>query len=172
MPIKPEKLILRSQVNFTTYKRGQIILFDYDPCHSIGYELHGKHFAIVLNKEDSMRNGNLNIIPLTTSMKPYYLDLGSSIFVEIRKKILNRNQKSKNPNIIDSEIKIDFANIKNQLDIQRSTGKLFAMIQNITTISKFRIITDYNPILDGINAELINATLDLIDESIKKTFTK
>ena len=40
------------KMKYQRYKRGQIVLIDFNP--SMGSELRGKHFAIVITKKDSL----------------------------------------------------------------------------------------------------------------------
>ena len=49
------------KMKYQRYKRGQIVLIDFSP--SMGSELRGKHFAIVITKKDSPNNGVLTVIP-------------------------------------------------------------------------------------------------------------
>ena len=49
---------------YKKYSRGTILLVDFG--ENVGYEFNGKHFAIVLNKNDSEKSGKLMVIPLTS----------------------------------------------------------------------------------------------------------
>ncbi len=47
---------------------------------NIGHELSGGHFAIVLNKNDNKRNSILNVVPLSSKSKKYYLNIDKTVF--------------------------------------------------------------------------------------------
>lgn len=166
------------------YRRGQIVLVDFSP--SIGSEMRGKHFAIVLTKKDSPNNGVITVIPLSSKNKPYYLNIGNIVknqiypylqkscdeFLSIIEKVNKENIHKLN---IEDVKKIeknlnDFINISNMY-IEKDKCS-YALVQNITTISKKRIkkpVNQYDPIRNLIIDSLI---LDLIDNKIKELFLK
>lgn len=49
---------------YLKYKRGQIVKVDFGV--HIGTELSHTHFAIVLNKDDTMHNDNITVVPITS----------------------------------------------------------------------------------------------------------
>ncbi len=49
---------------YPNFKRGQIIRVDFGV--NIGTELSYTHFAIVLNSDDSTRNDNITVVPITS----------------------------------------------------------------------------------------------------------
>lgn len=167
---------------FKTYKRGQIILLDFSP--SIGSEFKGKHFAIVLTKKDSPKNGVLTVVPLSSKNKKYYLNIGNVVSKQILPKLisdlenLNRFYNELMTDALklnESELKElsenteEFLNTANYY-LERSK-RSYALVQNITTVSKFRIKSPrsrYDPLKKLIVDDLI---LDLIDEKIIQLFT-
>lgn len=50
--------------NYPNFKRGEIIKVDFGI--NIGSEWSHTHFAIVLNKDDTTKNDNITVIPLTS----------------------------------------------------------------------------------------------------------
>lgn len=66
---------LRKQ--YLKYKRGQVIKVDFGV--NIGSELSHTHFAIVLNNDDSTKNDNITVLPLTSKKGYKRIDLGSLI---------------------------------------------------------------------------------------------
>ena len=52
---------------YKKYSRGTILLVDFGK--NIGSEFNGKHFAIVLSKNDNEYSGKLSVIPLTSKDK-------------------------------------------------------------------------------------------------------
>lgn len=69
---------------YKKYPRGTILLVDFGK--NIGYEFNGKHFAIVLNKNDSEKSGKLMVIPLTSKgKKNRHVKLDKSIIEELIK---------------------------------------------------------------------------------------
>ena len=59
------------------YKRGQVIKVDFGV--NIGSELSHTHFAIVLNSDDSTKNDNITVLPLTSKKGYKRINLGSLI---------------------------------------------------------------------------------------------
>ena len=69
---------------YKKYHRGAILLVDLGK--NIGYEFNGKHFAVVLNKNDSEKSGKLMVIPLTSKdKKNRHIKLDKSIIEELIK---------------------------------------------------------------------------------------
>ena len=59
-----EKELRKEKVNFPKFKRGEIIKVDFGI--NIGTELSHTHFAIVINSDDSTKNDNITVIPITS----------------------------------------------------------------------------------------------------------
>lgn len=70
---------------FKFYKRGSIIFVNFGT--SIGSELSGHHFSIVLSKDDNPFNAKLTVLPLTSKNKKYNLNLGKHISLKFYQKI-------------------------------------------------------------------------------------
>lgn len=131
-------------------------------------ELGGLHYCIVLNKDDKLSFGTLNVIPLTSikENKVYHnntVNLGDEIYTIL----YNKFQKSFNDSSLDSE----FLN-KFEKEITKMKKGSIALVNQITTISKQRI---YYPksskdLLAGVR--LSNSSLDLLDKKINELFTK
>lgn len=69
---------------YKKYSRGTILLVDFG--ENVGFEFKGKHFAIVLNKNDSEKSGKLMVIPLTSKdKKNRHVKLDKSIIEELIK---------------------------------------------------------------------------------------
>ena len=66
------------------YSRGDVIKVNLG--FNIGNELGGLHYCVVLNKYDNMRNGALNVIPLTSRKEDKKYDSSS---VNIGKELYN-----------------------------------------------------------------------------------
>lgn len=169
-----------------TFKRGDIIKVNLG--FNVGNELGGLHYCVVLNKNDNPHSTTLNIIPLTSAKedkiynKSTCINLGDELYSLLNTKADNEatfiNQKlfSLKDNVslvketFDSKAllkRIDFVE-KLYSEISHMKHGSIAYIHQITTISKQRIFR--TPILSGIH--LSNESLDLIDEKIKKLFTK
>ena len=78
------------------YSRGDVIKVNLG--FNIGNELGGLHYCIVLNKYDNMRNGALNVIPLTSRKdnKKYdssSVNLGKELYNIFQDKIEKEKQK-------------------------------------------------------------------------------
>lgn len=169
-------------MKYQRYKRGQIILVDFSP--SMGSEMRGKHFAIVLTKKDSPNNGVLTVVPLSSKEKSYYLDIGNIVNKQIIPQLLNISNELiialNNLDMTDTneenikEIKKVLNNINEFKEIANiyitKNKRSFALVQNITTISKIRIkqpVNHYDPVKKLVADSLI---LDLIDNKIKELF--
>lgn len=169
-------------MKYQRYKRGQIVLVDFTP--SIGSEMRGKHFAIVLTKRDSPNNGVVTVVPLSSKHKKYYLDIGNIVQKQIYPQLLNISsellvvlQNIDTTNTNEENIKEINAVIKNVEEFKevsdiyiKKNKRSYALVQNITTISKIRIkkpANKYDPLKRLVADSLI---LDLIDNKIKELF--
>lgn len=151
-------------MKFQRYKRGQVVMVNFSP--SIGSETANKHLAIVLNKNDSPNNCVLTVIPLTSKCKPYYLDLGeilvSSVTPFLESSYCELLEIDK-PEIFLKTVE----EYKRVVQLYTTMNKRsYAMVQNITTISKLRIlkpINRYDPIQ---KIKVSNETLDALDSKL------
>lgn len=150
---------------------------------SIGSETKNNHLAIVLNKNDSPNNGVLTVVPLSSKEKPYYLDLGNILEKHVSSKIralgdmlqleiLNILAEEPSQSEVDS-IESNIEEYNKLVKVYTSMNKRsYAMVQNITTISKFRVLKPMNK-LDPIRTFTVgNEVLTQIDNKIKQLFTK
>ncbi|OCN03557.1 hypothetical protein A4S06_05195 [Erysipelotrichaceae bacterium MTC7] len=161
-------------IKYQTYKRGQIVSVDFGK--GVGNELSGIHFAIVLTKKDSNFNGVLTVIPLSSKSKRYYLPLKNMIFALVysgTEEYLKRVARDFNRGIaLKSQLLGVTDKLQENLDFYHSKIKQsYALIQNITTISKFRIkpfINEYDPLFHLLAPPL---HMNKIDDEIKKYFT-
>nr|DAE53719.1 MAG TPA: PemK-like protein [Caudoviricetes sp.] len=173
---------MENKSKYERYKRGQIIMANFSP--SMGSELRNNHLAIVLNKHDSPYNGVLNVIPLSSKNKSYYLPIGSFLIDKVfpfLDESRNAIQEDAAEFFSSAEYNSDkFQEILNNLmkfnDVLKTYASMnkesFAMICNITTISKLRIlkpINQYDPIkLVRIDDDILSK----IDSEIIKQYTK
>lgn len=170
-------------MKYQRYKRGQIVVINFSP--SMGSEMRGKHFGIVLTKNDSPNNGVLTVIPLSSKEKPYYLDIGNIVIKHIYPKILRYSKEftlaledlkqldGNNEENIENVKRVltNFAEMMKVINMYKQKNKRsYALVQNISTLSKLRImqpVNQYDPIKDLI---VDNLVLDLIDNKIKELF--
>lgn len=151
---------------------------------NIGNELGGLHYCIVLNKYDNLKNGALNVIPLTSRKdnKKYdssSVNLGKELYNIFQMKI--KKEKQKLQLILDElekleAITVDFQNAiekeqkyidKMEQEVYKMEKDSIALINQITTISKQRIFKD----TVRRNVKISNNSLNLIDKQIIKFFT-
>ena len=59
---------------------------------SIGNELSGNHFAIVLNKKDSPKAGEITVLPLTSKVNKSNINLGNELIQNVFSVVLNSMQ--------------------------------------------------------------------------------
>lgn len=63
---------------YDQYKPGTLLFVDFGV--NVGSEFSKPHFAIVLDKNDNKRNGNITVVPLTSKNSKYVLPINDSIF--------------------------------------------------------------------------------------------
>ncbi|HDC8318336.1 TPA: type II toxin-antitoxin system PemK/MazF family toxin [Staphylococcus aureus] len=63
---------------YKKFSRGSIIYLDFGI--NIGHEFSGRHFGIVLNKNDSPYNSLVTVVPLRSKNKKHYLPLQNIVF--------------------------------------------------------------------------------------------
>lgn len=165
------------------FSRGDIIKVNLG--FNIGSELGGLHYCVVLNKYDNLKNGTLNVIPLTSKKdnKRYNsstVNLGKELYNIFKKKLDKENEKLQTflgelekiddipvsiQNIIEKEKKYIE---KMEQEISKMKQDSMALINQITTISKQRIFKD----ILSKNVKISNEALDILDKQIIKYFTK
>lgn len=158
-----------------TFKRGNIVKVNLG--FNVGNELGGLHYCIVLNKNDSPKNGTLNVIPLTSKNKKYKgcVNLGSEIY-----NLLNQNIRIEQENLhnlmnlntchtITKEMQNKLELIhKLSTEIHKMKQNSVALVNQITTISKQRLFD-----IDILHkVKLSSHTLDKLDKIIVENFTK
>lgn len=183
-----EKNNIKKPIKYIKYKRGQLVLVNFSP--SIGSEMAGKHFAIVLTKRDSEHNAVLTVIPLSSKFKHYYLNLGNIVDEYLLPKI--RTQQIEMTTLLnemvenfdfdsphtDEEKRTVFKILNNLIEMEKisklynsKSKNSYALVQSITTISKFRITkpsSKYDPIKKLVVGDEV---LDKLDVEIIKKFT-
>lgn len=166
------------------FKRGDIVKANLG--FNVGNELGGLHYCIVINKNDNLQSGTLNVIPLSSAKenKKYNnstcIDLGDELYSSLEKRLnlefsIIRKQISEfdvyGSNSYDTlknmSQKLDVLE-KTQIELNKMKHGSFALLHQITTISKQRIYK--NPLLSKIR--LSPQSLDLIDSKIKELYTK
>ena len=163
------------------YLRGEIIQVDLG--FKIGREEGGLHYAVVLDKDNKVSSDVVTIMPLSskkasTKSNKYLVDLGDEIYTKLNEKYLDKfNQSIKsvtvspNPVIagekVTVEIEIDTEEAdKIKAEINAMKKGSLALVSQITTVSKIRIVKPlkYTDPLAGIR--LSDKSLDLIDKKI------
>lgn len=153
----------KSSKDYYHFKRGTLIKADFGV--NPGSELCHTHFAIVLNNDDNIKKDSIIVIPLTSKPGVGRLPLNNlikdEILKNIRKKLEINGLKKKDINEI-----IELTNF-----YKKYTNFSYAVISQITTISKNRIIFSNNK-FDILNKARCSAEiLDKIDNAILKTMT-
>lgn len=149
---------------------------DFSP--QIGSEIKGKHFAIVLTKNDRNSNELLTVIPLTSKFHKYHIDFGNEIYVSIYQKIMNSLESiiKASRDLNDTFNNEEYTEINKQIEMCNQISERYKLLkehtygkpQQITTISKYRIIKP-SPIR---KLKVSNEVMDLIDKAIIKLFTR
>lgn len=145
---------------------------------SMGSEIKGKHLAIVLTKNDSPNNGVLTVVPLSSKNKPYYVPIGNFFLNEAYpffNEQINEFQQNINK-IADEEKRAILENTNKFIAVINTYRKMgvesYAMVQNISTISKLRVlkpINKYDPIL---KIKVPDEIMTILDNKLKELFTK
>ncbi|MBR7928420.1 type II toxin-antitoxin system PemK/MazF family toxin [Aerococcaceae bacterium zg-ZUI334] len=63
--------------NHKVYQRGALVMVDFGV--NVGNELSGNHFAVVLNKNDSPKNGVLTVAPITSKGNKFTVQIDGLI---------------------------------------------------------------------------------------------
>ena len=118
--------------NFKRYSRGEIVRVKFGV--NIGSEFSGDHFAIVISKQDTMRNSTLHVIPITSKKHKKSLEIGPILFnqneIDKLKKMLNRENNLKSRKEINNVINY-YLNRKNTIS--------YACIDHLKTVSKLSV---------------------------------
>ena len=177
-----------------TYKKGSIIFVDLG--FNVGSEHGGLHYVIVLDKNDSKNSPTLTVLPMS-SMKnktindlhpKYNYYLGDEFYntLEVKMlglfesfqkelKILQVDMKNSNPAINRLEqARIIKNNQKSLQDCMKKARSLksggYAVINQITTISKMRIMEPTKPDEPLYNVTLSGDTMSGIDAQIMNCY--
>ena len=165
------------------YKRGEIVKVNLG--YKIGCEEGGPHYAIVLDKQNSIYSDNLLILPLsskteTTKFNRYTLDLGNEIYEKLQEKYLQKFNEcikdvsaefSEDQKTIKLSVKVDSSEAdKVQEEIDSMKAGSIALISQITTISKIRIIKPKRTTEALSDICVCSETLDKIDKQIKELY--
>lgn len=175
---QPEKL--------KRYLRGEIIMVDFG--YRIGNELGGPHYAVVLDKHNDLHSGTITVLPLSskksnTKINRFKLDLGNEIYESLTEKadrkfnetlVITELPSERHGNVYTAGVKFSFSNdqykkIKKEIDLMKEGS--IALMTQITSISKMRIIKPRRTTdpLSGIR--LKDETLDKIDKKILELYT-
>lgn len=150
---------------FKKYKQGSIVKvrFGVNP----GSEFSGDHYAIVLNKDDSIYNPVLNVIPITSVSNKYNINLGNIIYDE--------NKVNNLKTLLEKETNLEnikeLKKILNYFDkCKNKTSK--ACIKHLNTISKLSIINPINK-YDYTNKIILSKNImNKIDKLIINEYTE
>ncbi|HFI0120308.1 TPA: type II toxin-antitoxin system PemK/MazF family toxin [Streptococcus suis] len=190
-----EKEVTQTIRNHKIYKRGALVFVDFGI--NVGNELSGNHFAIVLNKIDSPKNGVLTVIPVSSKRNRFSVELDGLIsekskiyldktlsekqaeFYNYRSNELEKNNGAfQNEETLKSYEKTKWAYFKASQDIQdvakayeRFNKVSYAKCLDIRTLSKHRII-EINKFDPVGKIRVSNDTLSKIDKVIKDNFTQ
>ncbi|EOI6522377.1 hypothetical protein ACMUWU_002125 [Enterococcus faecalis] len=139
-----EKEVDQSQASFfNKYKKGTVVMIDFGV--NIGNELSNHHLAIVLNKEDNIKNGVLTVLPLSSKPNKHYLKLDDELF----KTIINDLYEKQSD--IDKELsELDFI-VDETADIANGDEKTVTII---TENKKKEVTSEVDAILDYLKKKL------------------
>lgn len=180
------------------YKRGEIIKVHLG--FNVGSEEGGLHYAVVMDKNNSINSPIVTIVPLT-SVKPSTdiahlhkgnVFLGNELFTNLQSK-LSSAKRSVIQDVTSFKLKLEDCSpselhmLKSQLseveekvvllekmkkEINKMKRGSIALTCQITTISKIRIYDPKTNFDVLSNIKLSNEKLDLLDESLIELYTK
>lgn len=153
----------KKEKKYRHYKRGTLIKADFGV--NPGSELCHTHFAIVINNDDNIKKDSITVIPLTSKPGVGRVPLNNLIKDQV---INNIKKKLDTENLTKEDITniIELANF-----YKKYTNFSYAVVSQITTISKSRIIFSNNK-FDIINkARCSDIILQEIDNTILNTMT-
>ncbi len=155
---------ITKQKNYFKYKRGTIVKVNFGV--NPGSELCHTHFAIVINNDDNTLKETVTVVPLTS--KPGYGRLPLNNL--IKSAIIDNIKKKLNQDISiyeeDNAKAIELIN-----EYRKYTNFSYAVISQIATVSKSRMIISNNK-FDIINkVRCPDKILEEIDNAIIKTMT-
>lgn len=173
-----------SPTSLKYFKRGDIVKANLG--FNIGKELGGLHYCVVINSNDNVNSGNLNVVPLSSikENKTYNsstcVNLGNELYslltrkyntqLSVAVKEFNNLQSVKNmttDEVLNLSRKIKYLK-KLEEELNKMKQGSIAYVHQITTISKQRIFK--TPILSGI--KLSSSSLNKLDDKIIELFTK
>ena len=161
--------------HYRRFRQGTVVMIDYGV--TIGDELGGKHFGVVLNNDDTKYKRKVTVVPLSSHWHRGYIDLGYDLMsginylIELRKdeeqkkinKLINRlnefinGHKGNHFSFSDEEIKfINDNGIKNfpkndctvELNLGKNNDKLESLIKDIKQIDSWE---QYNNIFNFVS---------------------
>lgn len=182
---------------YPEFYRGSIVNINFG--FNLGSELGGLHYAIVL-QNSNRKNPNITVIPLTSlkpgkdikQLRPTELYLGQELYFKIQGKyealkisiptelryLRNMIAHSAQTDLKDIQQKIEELNKQSDLMV-KAMNKLktlkygsIAVMNQIRTVSKMRIIDPTNEYDILYNLKLSTNNLNLIDKKIVELFTK
>lgn len=181
---------------YPEFYRGSIVNINFG--FNLGSELGGLHYAIVL-QNSNRKNPNITVIPLTSlkagkdinQLRPTELYLGQELYFKIQGKYealkisIPTEIKYLNNMIIHSSVDLKdihqkIEELTKQSDLMvKAMNKLktlkygsIAVMNQIRTVSKMRIIDPTNEYDILYNLKLSTNNLNLIDKKIIELFTK
>ena len=173
--IKPKKEV------YPRFDYGTITKVDFGI--NEGSELSGPHFAITLERYDSTKNPIITVLPLTSQDKELNLPLNELIVDEFTKRLiksLNSILKdigdlrlySKKTDEILQKKEDDLKLIRRMIEYYSNYAKSsYACLNQITTISKNKIIRPKNQFDIIGRAKCSSKTMNFISNEIIKKFT-
>ena len=160
-----------------SYERGDIIKVNFG--FNIGSEHGGWHYAIVVDNKNFLHSPVLTVIPMTSiksnkEINRNDLDLGDEIYCKLKikhDKLMNANvSNNDSEEEINNSEKLKIQYRKAEKEILNMKKGSIALVGQITTISKMRIIDPKNSqdALDGI--KLSPEKLDCVNGKIRELF--
>ena len=156
--------------NLIKYSRGDLLIVNFG--YRIGRELGGRHFAIVLDMDNSKYSPNITVIPLTSLKNT----TKKNKFVHILKDDIPKLYQRKSDEIIGvtntiSNAKRKINSMSNyEKDIINLKEGSVAQIGQITTISKQRIVSPKNTNDALYGLKISTDDLDAINEKVKNLY--
>ena len=145
---------MKKRVKYPVFKQGTLLFVDFG--ENVGYEYRYKHFAIVLNNNDSDTSASVIVVPLTSKDR-------HNRHVKLEKSVIN--------SIVMSNLQTYLRNVEASMRAraQNDVARIIRPKDGILMTRSKRIEKKQQPYLNIINSTIKTHTQDLIlsDKLIK-----
>lgn len=158
------------------YDQGTLVLVDFGV--NIGKETSGKHFAIIVNSNDSSHLHNITVVPLSSKGKNFYVDIGTEVFDRSLEHIIAISDECQRQSEIIDKIYLPFLDL-DKLDIvapyeanvieDSFTAALLNFCERPISVQEFKMLPEKERYaISGKAADRLVATIEFFKDSVTK----